>query len=96
MAKLSRNILRNLSRHSGNDFDIDILSAYIDDGLWVEPKYTVLSSSQLKSPSDETDKTTKSEIKFDTYFENYIKAFDIVLLEQNFPNKFSKDQRYAI
>lgn len=46
LSKISRNYLRSIKLRSSDDFDLMILSASIDDGLWSTPKYVVLSNLQ--------------------------------------------------
>jgi len=42
-SKLGRQYLRNFKLVRKKDFDINVLSAEIDSGLWDTPKYSILA-----------------------------------------------------
>ena len=94
MSLVSRKILRSIKVHTSCDFEINILSAQIDEGLWTEPKYSLLGS--LQKSKDIPEILSKPEAIFVCYFENYLKAFDLDLLKSIFPQKLSGNLAYAI
>ena len=95
MSLISRKILRSIKVHTGSDFQINILSAQIDEGLWTEPKYSVLGSLQKSNNIHDSEDLSKPEALFDCYFENYLKAFDLELLKSILPQKLDGNLAYA-
>jgi hypothetical protein len=43
MSKISRQYLRNLKLINKKDFDLEMFSAEIDDGLWDKPRFSIFS-----------------------------------------------------
>ena len=80
MSRIGRNYLRNLKFSNKEDFDLMILSASIDNGLWGPPKYTVLAIRDQQN----TYFSENVEQKFDTIKSNFMEALKLDLLKKVF------------
>jgi len=94
MSKLSRQFLRNLKLLKKVDFDINIFSAEIDNGLFDKPRFSLFSHLQ-KVDDIEFLEVDHVLVRINLYEGNFRDAFDYSLITQMFPKKFSK-MPYAI
>jgi hypothetical protein len=70
-SKISRQLLQSIKNQWKTDFDINLLSAHINCGLWSTSNYVICNHAE---ESDIT-LTPNPDIKFDVYWENYLLTF---------------------
>ena len=80
-------MIRNLKINQNRDFELNILSAEIDEGLWDKPKYNLFSFIKNENDVDHL-KTMNAGIRFNNYEGNFEEALNYNNMISLFPNKF--------
>lgn len=64
LSTLTRFLLRSINQESGNCFDLNLMSAHVDSGLWYTAKYTTSSFLVLER---KCEFISKAAVKFMLY-----------------------------
>ena len=86
MSIVSRRIICSIKVQKSSDFDVNLLTAQIDSGLWSTPRYTIGSYLYDLSDHEEDKLIANPDVLFDNYFQNYMKTMNLDFLEGLFPD----------